>query len=431
MDLNTVRRQSGRRRLPKSDRLPARVRLSLLMFLVYAAPGAVVPIFSLRLSELGFTPIEIGFCCATQALGTMLAPLFAGQIADCWIPAERCLAVCAFVEAALLWLLASLTSPSAVFAANLAFWLVMSPAMTLSTAVAFAHLADPAREFGRVRLWGTVGWVAPLWLLGWWLGDSGSAESILAWLRPANPHALLADAFRLGSVAAALFGLYALTLPHTVPKENPRSWAAPLAAFRLLKGRAFFVYAFCTLGVYIALPFSTQLTPLLVKSLGVSPAWLPRLLTVAQASEVASLAVLPLVMNRLGNRLTMCVGLIAAVLTLTSLMHGRPLALVVGGLGLYGLVISCYVVAGQMYLNRRSQPDVRASAQALHSVLSGIGLLIGNVLVGVIHEAFAGNFAATFAVAAGGSVLLLVVFAIGFPRETTADALATSSPPSP
>ncbi|MFL5340553.1 MAG: hypothetical protein ACJ8F7_10425 [Gemmataceae bacterium] len=171
------------------------------------------------------------------------------------------------------------------------------------------------------------------------------------------------------------------------------------------------------MGVSAALPFSTQLTPLLLKSLGVSKEWLPRLLTVAQVSEVASLAVLPAVLGRLGTRHTMWLGLIAAVLTLGSLMCGRPLALVVGGLGLYGLVISCYLVAGQMYLNRRSRPDVRASAQAMHSVLCGVGLLIGNVVVGVVHEAAAGDFAVTFAVAVGGTLLLLGVFVVGFPRE--------------
>src|SRR5438128_2670725 len=129
MDVQSLRRRSGRRSPPGELHGPLRVRLSLLMLLVYAAPGAVVPIFSLRLTELGFTPIAIGVCCATQALGTMLAPLLAGQVADRWVPAERCLALCAFTEAGLLWLIAGLTTPGAVFAANLAFWLVMAPAM--------------------------------------------------------------------------------------------------------------------------------------------------------------------------------------------------------------------------------------------------------------------------------------------------------------
>ena len=59
---------------------------------------------------------------------------------------------------------ASATEKTAVFAASLAFWLVMGPANTLGTALSFTHLAQPARDFGRVRLWGTIGWVAAGWV---------------------------------------------------------------------------------------------------------------------------------------------------------------------------------------------------------------------------------------------------------------------------
>src|ERR1700719_2036934 len=124
------------------------------MFLQYAPHGAFVPLFSLRLQELGFSPVEIGWACATQALAALIAPLVAGQVADRWFPAQRCLAVCAVLAGMILWLLTALTSWPAVFAASLAFWLVMGPANTLGTALSFAHLADPARDFGGVRLWG-------------------------------------------------------------------------------------------------------------------------------------------------------------------------------------------------------------------------------------------------------------------------------------
>src|SRR5205823_119688 len=85
-----------------------------------AAPGAGLPLFSLRLQELHFTPVEIGWVCATQALAGLFAPLFAGQVADRWWPAERCLAVCAAFAGTLLWLLSELTGPAAVFATSLA-----------------------------------------------------------------------------------------------------------------------------------------------------------------------------------------------------------------------------------------------------------------------------------------------------------------------
>ena len=62
-------------------------RLSTLLFLAYAPLGAVLPLLSRRLEQLGLTPEQIGAVCATQALGALLAPLVAGQFADRWVAA--------------------------------------------------------------------------------------------------------------------------------------------------------------------------------------------------------------------------------------------------------------------------------------------------------------------------------------------------------
>src|SRR5579884_2513937 len=120
------------------------------MFLQYAPSGALVPLFSLRLQELGFTPVQIGWACATQALATLVAPLAAGQVADRWWPAERCLTVCGLAAGVLLWLLARLAEPWAVLAVCLLFWLFMVPATTLSVVLTLTHLPDPERQYGPV-----------------------------------------------------------------------------------------------------------------------------------------------------------------------------------------------------------------------------------------------------------------------------------------
>ena len=414
MDIHGVRRLSRWQSFRNGNRLSTNARLSLLMFLIYAAPGAVVPLFSLRLKQLGFSPTEIGWCCATQAIGSLIAPLIAGHIADRWCAAEKCLALAAFAAAGSLWSLATLTTPAAVFAVSLAFWLVMAPSLTLCSSIGFSHLKNTSDQFGRIRMWGTVGWVAPGWLMGIWLAESDLWSPWLNWLRPEDPKPELADAFRFAAILAIVFGLYALTLPHTPPRES--KGAAPLAAIRALRGRAFLIYAICTFGVCVALPFHTQVSPLLLEHLNVPAARIPPLLTVAQASEILSLFALPIVYSRIGARATMRLGLLAAVLTLTGLMLDSPLGLAIAGLSLYGFCISFYLVVGQMFLNQRSTDGVRSSAQALHSSLCGLGLLVGNVLIGEVRSWFNEGFPPTFAVAAGLAVVLFVVFTVGFPR---------------
>jgi MFS family permease len=387
-------------------------RLSLLQFLIYAAPGAVVPIFSLRLKELGFSPLMIGLCSCTQAIGSLIAPLLAGQIADRWVPAQRCITVLAMVEALLLWVLGGLTQPWAVFGVSLVWWLALSPALTLSTALCFAHLPRPGQQFGRVRLWGTIGWVAPGWLLGMWLADASWLHAIIPW----PSHGTYADAFHFAAILACGFAVYSLTLPHTEPQRRGGGFFAPFSAIRLLWGRAFAVYAVCTFGICLVLPFHTQASPLLLAELGVSPSWLPRVLTIAQVSEIATLAILPYLLMRFRTRGVMLLGLTAILTTLSALAVGRPFAIVCAGLACYGLSISCYLVAGQMYLNHRVGEQVRASAQSLHSWLCGLGLLLGNLLVGLVRHVFSEASRPSFAVGAVLSFVLLGVFWFGFPK---------------
>jgi MFS family permease len=390
-----------------------RGRLSLLMFLQYAPQGAVVPLFSLRLQELGFSPLEIGWASATQALAALIAPLVAGQVADRWWPAERCLAACALTAGGLLWILAGLTRPPDVFAVSLAFWLVMGPASTLGTALSFTHLPQPERDFGRVRLWGTIGWVVAGWLLGLALACTG----LLSW---AGFDGSLGDAFRVASVLAFALAGYALTLPHTPPQRRRGAWLAPLAALRVLRGRAFLTFWVCSFGLCVTLPFPTQVIPLLLAHRGLPRDWLGPVITLNQSAEIVALAVLPVFLLRLGIRGTMLLGLVAWALLLAVLTLGEPLGLVIASMTLNGLCICCFIVAGQVFVNSRTRGDLRASAQALLTCMNGLGLLTGNLLAGWVRAEAEGGYAATFGVGAALALGLVAVLYLGF-RESESE----------
>src|SRR5918997_403430 len=37
------------------------------------------------------------------------------------------------------------------------------PTISIANSIAFANLRDPARQFGPVRVWGTIGWIVASW----------------------------------------------------------------------------------------------------------------------------------------------------------------------------------------------------------------------------------------------------------------------------
>jgi MFS family permease len=396
-----------------------RFRLSLLMLLQYLAPGAVCPLFSARLQEMGFSPTETADCCATQALGTLLAPLLAGQIADRWLSAERFLFVCSTLAGIDLWVLAGLHTPGSVFVAMLVFWLLYWPATMLGATVAFTHLKRPDREYGPVRMWGTLGWMLAGWVVTLWFSEPAWLRSSLAWLRPDRPASDPGDFLRLGAVFEFFLAAYAWTLPPTPPDRRAPHGAAPIAALRLLAGPAFAIFGICYVGVSLTLSFTSQGTPLLLEDLGLPHKWLPASQTIAQVTEVLSLPLLPMFLLRFGVRGTMILGLGSWLAALVLLAIGRPLGLVLGSLVFNGLLITGFMVAGQVFVNRSVGPGLRASAQGLLTFINGLGMLLGHKAVGWVREAAGGELPPVFRLGASLIGVLLVLFLTAFrdPKE--------------
>ncbi|HKI35692.1 MAG TPA: MFS transporter [Gemmataceae bacterium] len=391
-----------------------RWRLSLLMFLQYAPAGAMLPMFSRHLDHLKFSPSEVAWVCATPALGNLIGSLIAGQVADRWASAERCLFVCAVASGLLLWLLAGLATPAAVFVVTLAVWLLMAPAITLGTTITLTHLADLERGYGRVRLWGTLGWVAASWMFGYWLANPSWADPLRAWLRPDSPEGQLDDSIRLAAALSFALAGYALTLPHTPPQHRLGAPLAPLAAARLLGDRNFLVFAAGSLGASLTGAVFSQVAPLRLADLGVPDRWIAPAQTVSQSTEVLSLALLPMLLTRLETRRTMLLGLAVWSASLSALTLARSVALAVPALGGWGVVVCCYLVAGQVYVNSRARGDLRTSSQALLTATNALGMLAGNVLAGWIRSATDGALPPVFAVAAGIAALVGALVLFGF-----------------
>ena len=144
-----------------------RTRLSFMMFLQYAIWGAWLPIlYPFIANYRKFTPGQISAVFAAGAAGAILGPFLAGQLADRRFRTERMLAVSHFVGAGLVWFLAG-TAEFWPFVVISAFYgLIYAPTLALTNSLAFAHLPSRDQDFGPVRLWGTIGWIAAGILVG-------------------------------------------------------------------------------------------------------------------------------------------------------------------------------------------------------------------------------------------------------------------------
>ena len=154
-------------------------RLSLMMFLQYFVQGAYLPIASVYLEKsLGFTPREVGIFISALAVGPILAPFIVGQLVDRMFATERVIAACHFVGGLLMLWLSVQEEVWPVVVLGTLYSILYVPTMMLSNSLSFQHLKDSEMEFPRVRLFGTLGFIMPAFIIElWWLrGLEGDAR---------------------------------------------------------------------------------------------------------------------------------------------------------------------------------------------------------------------------------------------------------------
>ncbi len=375
------------------------LRLSLMMFLQYAIWGAWLPfLWSFLEVHRGMTGDQIGMMFAAGAVGAVVGPFVAGQIADRHFSTERFLALSHLVGAVLVWQLASIESYNAFLAFSLAYGLVYTPTLSLTNSLAFHHLPDRDRDFGRVRLWGTFGWILVGLAMGHWLAfahtPAGPADAVHA-----AQVAGKADAFRLSAFLGAAMGLYCLTLPHTPPAKTAVKRNATLEALGEVRKQPLVTL------FLLAVPISCIHQFYFVHTeafLGVAQAEAPGffrtvfgvggggLMTVGQMSELLVIGAIPFVAKKLSRKALLGAGIAAYGLRMFLFAYADAIPLpsmvtLLLGVALHGLCFGCFVFVGFMVVDEETTSDVRASAQSLFNlVIIGFGILVGSMLAGTI-----------------------------------------------
>ncbi len=430
-----------------------RSRLSLMMFLQYAIWGAWLPLLWPFLSKhRGLEGDQIGHMFMVGGVGALAAPWLAGQIADRYFSTEKFLAVSHLVGGVLVWQLASLESYWSFLAFSFVYSLIYSPTLSLTNSISFHHLPDRDRDFGRVRVWGTVGWIAVGIAIGQWLLHHHTPAGALPDAQRAAQFAGMADAFRLSAVLGILLGLYCLTLPHTPPSKGQQANATveaiaevrrnPLLSLFLLAvpisciHQFYFVHTAEFLG-----QFQSRTATVINDLFGVGGGGL---MTIGQMSEILVLALIPLIAKKVSRKSLLAVGIVAYALRMAiftcvdaiSAWTGLPaVAVLILGVSLHGLCFGCFIFVAFMIVDEQTTGDVRASAQSLFNlVIVGIGIIVGSyIATGIVPDWATAddgelNYTKLFSVPMWASVACLVVLLVWYPGRTYADlARGTSS----
>ena len=406
--------------------MSAKVRLGIMMFLQYAIWGAWAPVLSAYLiNDLAFDGFQVGVIYALLPLATIISPFVGGQLADRYFSSEKVIAFLQLSGGALLLVVAHVTDYQLMVLLMFVYCLLYAPTLALTNAIAMINLENSQEEFGGIRVWGTLGWIAAGLLLSGWrsLAQDTGMPSVAG------------DTLFLAGVVSILMGFQSFTLPHTpATKEGVKPWAF-LESLKLFKAPNFAIFIGITFVVATELEFFYILTaPFLVSDqIGVSAASVPAVMTIAQIAEIFVMAfLLSYFLKKYGMRKTLAIGVIAWPIRYVIFAIGSPAWLVIASLALHGFCYVFFFVAAFIYVDNFAPPDIRASAQSLIAIVAlGFGRFLGSLFAGWIKNVFTvgteTNWTGVFLVPCILTVLCAVAFLLFFREERPAVASAASA----
>ena len=434
-----------------------RFKLFVMMVLELFIWGAWLPLIYGYLPSLGFSPAEQSWILNAFPIAAVVGMFFSNQYADRHFAAEKFLAFSHFIGGLAMLGLGFTRSFWPFFGLMLVHCLLYVPTISITNSIAFANMKDPQKEFGLVRMGGTLGWILAAWpftfiLVDWDKVQAANPQGIVNWLGTVLSSGLTGDALKaattwtyiVAGIASLVLAAYSFILPHTPPKkagEGAESLAW-LEAVKLLKHPFVLVLWLVTLvDAFVQYSYFNWTGTFLgaareAGGVGIAGNWIMPVMSVGQIAEIFSMLVLGVTLKRLGWRATMIAGILGqAVRFAVYAFFPQHKELIILVQILHGVCYAFFFATVYIFADAYFPKDARASAQGLFNVMIlGIGALLANSICPyLIQKVFtqdgATNFHGLFLVPMFSALAAAVALALLFHPPKTAQATGGAAAP--
>ena len=403
--------------------MTVQARLFLMMVLQLAVWGAWAPKLFPYMGMLGFAPWQQSLVGSSWGVAALLGIFFSNQFADRNFAAERFMAVSNLFAGLALLGCAFTTSFWPFFACYLVFSLLYVPTSSVANAIAFAHLKDPAKDYGAVRMGGTIGWILVSWPFIFLLGAKSSPEQVRS-------------IFIVGAVVAFAAAAYSLTLPHTPPKKDaagadPLAWREALKLLGVPFVGVLFLVTFIDSVIHNG--YFVMADAFLTERVGIAGNLSMVVLSLGQLAEIVTMFVLGGVLIRLGWKATMIIGVLGhAARFAVFAFFADSVPVIIAVQLLHGICYAFFFATVYIFVDAAFPKDVRSSGQGLFNLLI---LGIGNVVASFLFPTLMGrlktaagavDYQSLFLVPTGMALVAVLLLALMFRPPTRAPEAVTA-----
>ncbi|MEP6755352.1 MAG: MFS transporter [Chthonomonadales bacterium] len=306
-----------------------RLKLFLMMVLQFFIWGAWLPLIFGYLPSLGFSPGQQSLILNAFPVAAIVGMFFSNQFADRNFAAEKFLSFSHLIGGIALLGMGFTHSFLPFFALMCIHCLLYVPTISISNSIAFASLKDAQKEFGLVRMGGTIGWILAAWpftfiFVDWAKVNEAKPNGFIELIGTALKNGLTGDALRdatkwtfiVAGIAALVLAAFSLTLPHTPPRKAEPGAAKDNLAWReaaslLTKPFVLVLWLVTFIDSFIHnCYFNWTGTFLGSDKVGIPGNWIMPVMSIGQVAEIGTMAILGMVLKKLGWRTTMVVGIL-------------------------------------------------------------------------------------------------------------------------
>ncbi len=361
-------------------------RLTVMSFMQFFVWGAwLITIANYWFGTKQWDGAQFGLIFATMGFASLFMPTITGIIADKYINAEKLYGILHICYAATLFYIPQVETP------NEFFWIIFiamcfyMPTISLSNSISYTTLKssnlDVVKDFPPIRVWGTVGFIAAMWITNL----TGSKAS--------------ANQFYIAGIAALALGMYAFSLPKCPPSksiedESTLSQKFGLDAFKLFanyKMALFFIFSMF-LGGALQLTNAYgdvfldefKLLPIYAESFVIKYSTI--IMSISQVSETLFILAIPYFLKRFGIKRVMVIAMLAWVLRFGLFAYGDPagnLWMIILSCVVYGMAFDFFNISGSLFVETSTTAKTRSSAQGLFMMMTnGFGAVLGSIVSG-------------------------------------------------
>jgi len=379
-----------------------RIKLFFMMALEFFIWGAWLPLIFGYLPSLGFSPAQQSWILNAFPIAAIVGMFFSNQFADRNFAAEKFLAFSHLVGGLAMIGLAFTKEFWPFFGLMLVHCLLYVPTISITNSIAFANMKDPQKEFGVVRVGGTIGWILAAWpftfiLVDWVKVHDANPQGVVAWLGTVLSSGLTGDALKAATIwtfivaglASFALAAFSFVLPHTPPKKKSEGVAesfAWLETMKLLKHPFILVLWLVTLAdafvhnCYFNWTGSFLGAAKEAGGVGIPGNWIMPVMSVGQLAEILTMFVLGVTLKKFGWRTTLIVGVLGHTARFAVYaFFPQPPEVIIFVQVLHGICYAFFFATVYIFVDAYFPKDARASAQGLFNVMIlGAGALLAN-----------------------------------------------------